>query len=202
MIENKEREIKFYIQDLEGLAERLRVCGADLMRERLLERNLRLDTEDHSLKQAGKLLRIRKDDRVRITYKENAEVKDGVITRTELEFVADDFGISKKLFESLGYQAVVVYEKYRREFQLGDVQVMLDELPFGNFIEIEGPNNALIDGVAQMLGLDRSKGIETNYLGLLERVKHNLGLQFRDLTFDNFQGVAVSAADLGVLPAD
>ncbi|MFW5714719.1 MAG: class IV adenylate cyclase, partial [Brevefilum sp.] len=160
------------------------------------------DTVDYRLKKDGRLLRIRKDDRVRITYKENAEIEDGVITRTELEFIADDFAISKKLFEALGYQVVESYEKYRSEYRLGDVKVMLDELPFGDFIEIEASNTALIDGVAQMLGLDRSCGIETNYLGLLEIVKKNLDLPFRDLTFENFKGVAVSAADMEVQPAD
>lgn len=201
-MENKEREIKFYIQDLATLADRLQVCGADLSRERMLERNIRLDTEDNSLKEDGRLLRIRKDDRVRVTYKDNAELDEGVITRTELEFIADDFFIAKKLFEALGYQVVVIYEKYRREYRLGDVKVMLDELPYGDFIEIEAPHTALIDGVGQMLGLDRSRGIETNYLGLLDIVKKNLNLPFRDLTFDNFDGLVVSAADLEVRPAD
>jgi len=201
-MENMEREIKFYIQDLADLADRLRVCGADLTRPRTLERNFRLDTEDHSLKGAGKLLRIRQDDRVRITYKADAQVDEGVISRTELEFIADDFTIARKLFEALGYQEVVIYEKYRREYRLGDVKVMLDELPFGDFIEIEAPNKDLIDGVVQMLGLDRSKGIPTNYLGLLEIVKQNRALSFRDLTFNNFEDREISAEDLQVQPAD
>lgn len=201
-MEIKEREIKLYIQDLSALADRLRVCGADLTRSRMLECNLRLDTEDHALKQEGRLLRIRQDDRVRITYKENAQVEDGVITRTELEFIADDLAVAKKLFEALGYKVVVLYEKYRREYRLGDVKVMLDELPYGDFIEIEAQNKALIDGVVQMLGLDRSRGIGTNYLGLLEIVKKNLNLNFRDLTFENFSSLTVSPSDLGVQPAD
>ena len=201
-MENKEREIKFYIQDLGMVADRLRICGADLTRPRKLERNFRLDTEDQALKETGRLLRIRQDNQVRITYKADAQVDEGVISRTELEFIADDFTIAKKLFEALGYREVVIYEKYRREYRLGDVKVMLDELPYGDFIEIEAPNKTLIDGVVQMLGLDRSKGIETNYLGLLEIVKTNLGLPFRDLTFENFEGQTVSASDLEVRPAD
>ena len=198
----KEREIKLYLKELAVIDDRLRVCGAELTRTRLLERNLRLDTAEHSLEKDGRLLRIRQDDRVRITYKENAQLEDGVITRTELEFIADDFAISKRLLEALGYQVVVIYEKYRREYQLGDVKVMLDELPFGDFIEIEASSTALIDGAVQMLGLDRSKGIGTNYLGLFVTVKKTLGLSFRDLTFDNFAGLSVSAEDLQVQPAD
>ncbi len=201
-MDTKEIEIKVYIQDLAGLADRLRMCGADLSRKRMLERNLRLDTEDQSLKKEGRLLRIRQDDRVRVTYKENAQLEAGVITRTELEFIVDEFAISKKLFAALGYQVIAIYEKYRQEYRLGDVKVMLDELPYGDFLEIEAPNIALIDGVGQMLGLDRSQGIETNYLGLFDMLKQNRGLAFRDLTFENFEGLSISASDLKVQPAD
>lgn len=197
-----EREIKLYIQDLPSLAERLRVCGADLTRPRTLEINLRLDTLDSSLRKEGRQLRLRKDDRVRVTYKENAQVENGIIARTEIEFTTDDFEVTRKLFEALGYQRVVVYEKFRQVFRLGDVEVFLDELPFGDFIEIEAPNNTLIEGAAQMLGLDWSQGIETNYLGLFEIFKMNTAIEFNDLTFENFQGIEVSPADLNVAPAD
>lgn len=198
----QEREIKLYIQDLPMLAERLRVCGAELTRPRTLELNLRMDTADNSLRKDGRMLRLRKDDRAHVTYKDNAQVEDGVIVRTEIEFTVDDFAVTQKLFEALGYHLVVIYEKYRRVFKLGDVVVMLDELPFGNFVEIEASNNALIEGVLQMLGLNMSAGIGMNYLGLFEIAKINAGLDFRDLTFENFQDANLSWADLGVEPAD
>jgi len=198
----QEREIKFYIQDLAKISERLRICGADQVRERVLERNLRMDTADHSLQKEGRLLRLRKDDRARITFKENAQIEDGVMSRTEIEFVADDFAVARKLFEALGYQVKVVYEKYRCVYRLGDVTVMLDELPFGDFVEIEAPNKTLIEGVAQMLGLNWSCAIGTNYLGLMQNAKVNAGLKFNDLTFENFQGLEISAEDLNVKAAD
>jgi len=199
---DQEREIKFYIQDLEALAARLHICGADLTRERTLEINLRLDTADHSLYKSGRLLRLRQDDRARVTYKADARVEEGVIARTELEFTVDDFAMARKLFEALGYQVVVSYEKYRRVYRLGDVEVVLDELPMGNFVEIEAPNNVLIEGVAQMLGLDWSKGIATNYLGLFEIARSRRKFTFNDLTFENFRELSIEPGDMGVLPAD
>jgi adenylate cyclase class 2 len=202
MMKDQEREIKFYIQDLEGIAERLRACGADLVRDRTLEINLRFDTPDHSLYKSGRLLRLRQDDIARVTFKENARVEGGVMARTELEFTVDDFAIARKLFESLGYQVVVTYEKYRRVYRLGDVEVVLDELPFGNFVEIEAPNNVLIEGVAQMLRLDWSRGIATNYLGLFEIARTSRALTFNDLTFENFRELTIQPEDMGVMPAD
>lgn len=198
----QEREIKFYIQNLETIAERLRLSGGDLVQPRVLESNFRLDTSDRRLQQTGRLLRLREDDQVRVTYKDNAKFEDGVITRTEIEFTADNMDAVQKLFEALGYKPVVVYEKYRRTYQLGDVKVMLDELPFGDFIEIEASNNILIEGMAQMLGLNWSRGISTNYLGLWAIAKENAGLDVTDLTFENLENVRLKPGDLEVEPAD
>jgi adenylate cyclase class 2 len=114
----------------------------------------------------------------------------------------DSFAVARKLFEALGYQVVVLYEKYRRVYRLGDVEVVLDELPFGDFVEIEAPNNVLIEGVAQMLGLDWSKGIATNYLGLFALARSRRGFTFNDLTFENFRDYELSPGDMGVEPAD
>lgn len=201
-MEDQEREVKFYIQDLEALAERLHICGADLTRVRTLEINLRLDTQDRSLYKQGRMLRLRQDDRARVTYKADARVEGGVIARTEIEFTVDNFTVALKLFEALGYQTMVIYEKYRRVYRIGDVEVTLDELPMGNFVEIEAPNNTLIEGVAQMLGLDWSKGIATNYIGLFETARANRGFTFNDLIFENFHDLTLLPGDMGVEPAD
>lgn len=201
-MEYQEREIKFYIQNLKILAERLRLSGGELIQPRVLEKNYRLDTANRSLQQSGKLLRLREDYHARVTFKENAQNEDGIIARTEIEFTADNIEAVQKLFESLGYKVVVGYEKYRQTYQLGDVKVMLDELPFGDFVEIEASNNVLIEGMTHMLGLKLSRAINTNYLGLWEIVKKSKGLVVRDLTFENLENMEFTPADLAVEPAD
>jgi adenylate cyclase class 2 len=198
----QEREIKFYVEDLGEIAERLRLCGAELTRPRVLERNLRLDKGDHDLAREGRLLRIRTDDKVSVTYKADARVEGGIIARTEIEFEADNAYMVQKLFEALGYRVVVAYEKYRSMHRLGDVVVVLDELPFGNFVEIEAPNNTLIEGVSQMLGLKWSRGMAINYLGLFEILKTKVDIDFNDLTFENFKELDITASDFGAQPAD
>ncbi len=198
----EEREIKLYLNDLDALASRVEICGADLVRGRVFERNIRLDTADSRLQNEGRLLRLRKDDRAAVTYKADASMEGGIVSRTEIELNVDNFEVAQKLFEALGYRKTVVYEKYRRVYKLGDVLVMLDELPFGDFVEIEAPNNILIDGMAQMLGLNVDLGIRTNYLGLFEVLKLKQNFKFDDLTFENFQHLVITQDDLGVEPAD
>ena len=97
---DQEREVKFYIQDLEAMADRLQACGADLVRQRTFELNLRFDTAFHELQKSGRLLRLRQDDRARVTFKGNAHVEGSVIARNELEFTVDDFAVARRLFEA------------------------------------------------------------------------------------------------------
>jgi adenylate cyclase, class 2 len=198
----EEREIKYYIDDLDRLRERLRICGAEQVQPRTFELNLRLDTPDHQLADQGILLRLRKDSRSRVTYKDSGKAENGIIARREIEFSTDDFEITRKLFEALGYQVMVTYEKYRETYILGDVEIALDEMPFGTFTEIEAPNNSMIDGASQMLGLDPSKGTAINYLGLFAIAKEKFPLDFEDLTFDNFKFIKISLRAIGLQPAD
>ena len=50
----------------------------------------------------------------------------------------------------------MLYEKYRTTYSLGDVLVTLDEMPYGHFSEIEGPNAARLQEIAESLWLDWS----------------------------------------------
>ena len=198
----QEKEVKFNLHDVEAMAARLEATGADLVRPRMLERNLRLDMPEGTLSAERRVLRLRQDDRVRVTYKDNTHTENGVLVRTEIEFTADNLEAARELFAALGYQVVVVYEKYRRVYHLGDVEVVLDEMPFGNFMEIEAPNTTLIEGVAQMLGLNWDRRVIASYLGLFEVLKRHQNIHFRDLSFENFTSLDITPADLEVEPAD
>ena len=198
----QEKEVKFYLNDLEAMASRLEATGAELVRPRILERNLRLDTSDGALSAEKRVLRLRQDDQVRVTYKDNTHTENGVLVRTEIEFATDNLEVVRKFFEALGYKVVVIYEKYRRAYRLGDVEVVLDEMPFGNFMEIEAPNTTLIEGVAQMLGLNWERRGIVSYLGLFEVLKKHREIDFRDLSFENFAALEIAPEDLEVEPAD
>ncbi len=79
---------------------------------------------------------------------------------------------------------------------------MLDELPFGAFVEIEGPDADSIRQTAEALGLAWDKRIPSSYLSLFQKARQNRGLKFRDLTFANFDHLVIEPADLEVSPAD
>ena len=197
----QELEVKFNLPDLASLEQRLVVQGARLLQARIHEINLRFDTVDGALSRSYQVLRLRQDSAARLTYKGPGEVRDGVRLRRELEFTVSDFDTARLFLVALGYQVIFMYEKYRATYEFDNVLVVLDEMPYGNFAEIEGPDGGSIQAAAGRLDLDWQRRILESYTVLFERAKVSLGLSFRDLSFANFAGLAVTAADLGVVPA-
>jgi adenylate cyclase class 2 len=195
---DKELEVKFYLPALVALRTRLEAAGAQLVQPRVHEINLRFDTPSGDLARGYRVLRLRQDAAARLTYKGPGELVDGVRSRQELEFTVSDFGTAHHFLEALGYEVSVMYEKYRATYTLEGVLVTLDEMPYGNFIEIEGPDGASIRRVAEVLGLDWERRILDSYIMLFDRLRERLGLAFRDLSFENFKALTVTGEMLGV----
>src|SRR6266545_4575361 len=141
----QETEAKFYVQDLKRIRNLLEELKAHLIQPRVLEKNIRFDLPDGSLASEKKVLRLRYDTAARLTYKSAGNREQGVLSRQEIEFVAEDFEKAKRFLEALGYQQIFYYEKFRATYELpetsgasedlgGLVHVMLDELPYGKFV--------------------------------------------------------------------
>lgn len=200
--DGQELEIKLYVADLEALRRRLESLGARLVQPRQEELNLRFDTPSGELARAHRVLRLRRDHAIHLTYKGPDEPVGGVRSRREIGVAVGDFEAAAALLEALGFRVSMTYEKRRAVFQLADVLVSLDELPYGDFTEIEGPQPAAIRAAAGQLGLDWEARIPQGYIALFERLRDALRLPFRDLTFENFAGLKVLPEQLGVRPAD
>jgi len=203
---SQEIEAKFYVKDSKEIESRIRELDARLIQPRVLETNLRFDLPDSRLRSAGRVLRLRQDTAARLTYKGAGHGEQGIVTRTEIEFTVEDFEKARSFLEALGYQKLFEYEKYRTTYLLqiseGSLHVMLDELPYGNFVEIEGENIQDIHSLAEKLKLNRSATISMSYSALFERLRMDLRLAFKDLTFANFEKISISAEQLRVQPAD
>jgi adenylate cyclase class 2 len=198
----QELEVKLYLVDMPAFQERLEAQGAKLQEARVHEINLRFDTPDGKLGRAAQVLRLRQDSRARMTFKGPGESMGGVYARQEIEFSVSDFQASRSLFEALGYQISLMYEKYRTTYVLEDQQVTLDEMPYGNFIEIEGPQAQGIHALAEKMGLNWETRILHSYTALFEQLQQKRGFTFRDLSFENFSNLNITPDDLGVTPAD
>lgn len=184
-----ETEVKIKVADLAAIAERIRAAGGTLAGERVHERNVRYDDADGTLTPVGRVLRLRQDRAIRLTYKEPRS-GDGGMTRTELEVSVSDFETAHRILGALGFAPAWEYEKYRTTYRLDDCEIVLDETPMGDFIEIEGDAQG-IETALHTLQLQNARRITESYSVLFERVKRRLGLSFRDLTFDNFLTIDV-----------
>jgi adenylate cyclase class 2 len=198
----QEIEVKFYVTDMPAIERKLLDLGARLAKERVHEVNLRFDTPGGELSRTFQVLRLRMDTAARLTYKGPGEVQEGVRVRREIEFTVGDFDSAHHLLEALGYEVSMMYEKYRTTYELEGALVTLDEMPFGFFIEIEGPDPASIRRINQQLALDWEARIPESYTALFERLRGALGFIFRDLSFENFEGLKVPPTELGVAAAD
>lgn len=198
----QETEVKFYVSDLSRLRARLDELDAHLAQERVLEMNLRFDLLGAPLRAEGRVLRLRQDTATRLTYKSASTKEEGVLSREEIEFIVEDFEKAKRLLEALGYQKLAYYEKYRTTYELAETHIMLDELPYGSFIEIEGESTRSIRAVAERLNLTWESAVGTSYIALFERVRKALNLSFQDISFTNFVNIKVDASHLEVCTAD
>jgi adenylate cyclase class 2 len=198
----QEIEAKFYVMDLPRIESRLQDLEAHLIQPRVLETNIRFDLPEASLRSEGRVLRLRQDTEARLTYKSASTNQQGVLNRTEIEFAVEDFEKAKQFLEALGYQKLIYYEKYRTTYELKECHIMLDEMPYGNFVEIEGDSIDSIRGVTEELRLNWDTTVPTSYSALFEHLKQTRKLSFQDISFKNFVDLSITPKDLGVTPAD
>jgi adenylate cyclase class 2 len=185
-----ETEVKIHVPDLDTIRARLESAGAALESGRVFERNVRYEDAAQTFTGRGIVLRLREDNRVRLTVKESPTLVDGMMARFEAEVTLDDFDVMDIILQKLGFKPFVVYEKYRTTYQLGAVEIVLDEMPYGNFVEIEGEPDT-IRAALDTLGLADAPRIGMSYLSLFEHIKAALDLAMHDLTFANFAGIDV-----------
>lgn len=189
--ETYETEVKLLVTDHAAVEARLNALGAVLVAPRVLERNARLDTPDRQLSARRQVLRLRADAHDRLTFKSEADsVVDGIIRREEYEVTVSNYDAMRTILARLGFAPYMTYEKYRTSYHYANTEVVLDELPYGRFIEIEG-EHAAIEQVIRALDLSAAPRIAASYTAIFERVRQALGLTFTDLTFANFEGISV-----------
>lgn len=158
---------------------------------RHFEDNLLLDTEDKQLGQKAAILRVRQSGETgSLTYKEKP-APDAPATqfkqRIEFETAIADPHQASAIFERLGYQKWFRYQKYRTIYRAAlpggkDLHVMFDETPIGNFIELEGEEEAILQAVS-LLGIRREECVLESYLVLQAAHCALEGRPFDDMIF-------------------
>lgn len=185
-----ETEVKFHVPDPPAMRAELLSLGARSL-GRSHEHNIRFENKAKGLQCARNLLRLRRDRKCTLTYKCAPSQADPEFKQlTELEVEVSEFDTMRLILASLGFHPEQVYEKWRETLVLDHTAFCLDALPFGNFLEIEGPKEQ-IRGFAGRLSLEWDRRILLNYLEIFEIIRADQGLSFSDVTFANFNGLAL-----------
>ena len=187
-MEHDEIEVKYHITDISALRLSLIDLGARSS-GRLFEENIRLEDARDSLISSKSLLRLRRDAKNTLTYKQALTENDNQYKiYREIETEVTDFDATRRILESLGFFPRQVYEKYRETFAFKNASLCLDTMPYGDFLEIES-ERIRIRELSDLLGFSWETRILATYLEMFEHLKKEVPLPFGDLTFANFRDV-------------
>lgn len=152
-----EIEAKFLNVDHDAVRRKLTDLGARLVTPRRLMRRAVIHTAEMTDKNA--FVRIRDEGyRTTITYKQFDD--DSVDGAKEFEVAVSDFETAVNLFAAAGLVHDSFQESYRENWQLGEVEVMLDEWPWLNpYLEIEATTEELVKEAAAKLGYEWSRAV-------------------------------------------
>jgi|SRR5882762_3156035 len=151
---------------------RLTAKQRDEVRARLLEIGAKYEREEfevntlytgEAIELGQAVLRLRRiDDRALLTYKERVGTRTDIKEQLEMETGVDNPDALEFILEALGYYPALVYEKRRETWRLGATEIVIDELPFGLFMEIEGEEQSIRD-IETRLAIKRLTSEESTY---------------------------------------
>ena len=131
-------------------------------------------SNDH-LRSTGSIVRIRKTDRRSIlTFKRRVENQFDVKQQIEYETEISDAAAAEAIINELGLKPVLVYEKYRDTWSFRSVELVIDELPFGDYMEIEGSITAIKEA-EMLLGIEDLETEHETYPRLTARLGEQNG---------------------------
>jgi adenylate cyclase class 2 len=121
------------------------------------------------LKPGSRALRLRRvGDHARLTFKRRFQTRSPIKHQEENETGVSDADAMNAILGALGFQPALVYEKRRTRWNVDTVKVVIDELPFGLFMEIEAAEKE-IKRIEKMLGAEAFEAVHETYPDLTVR---------------------------------
>ena len=136
-----------------------------------------------NLDETQSLLRLRRVERgATLTFKSTIDSTSDFKHRREDETPVGNADAMEAILRLLGFKIRLVYEKRRITWTWRSVEIVIDELPFGNYMEIEGEIDAIRDAEKQ-LGFEDLQVEHASYPALTRM----LGQSLHDSTEARFE---------------
>ncbi|HET6851316.1 MAG TPA: class IV adenylate cyclase [Pyrinomonadaceae bacterium] len=155
-----EKKFRLTKRQRDAVLKRLPEMGASLEGEEFEENTL---YDGDVLQRDICVLRLRRVGKnATLTYKKRIPSSSAIKQQREEETAVADPEAMEAILEALGFTPALVYEKRRQTWRLGNTEIVIDVLPFGLFMEIEGRVNE-IKAVERKLGLKGLKAEHATY---------------------------------------
>jgi adenylate cyclase class 2 len=185
-----ETEIKLRVKDSKQVRRRITELGFRPVQARYFENNYLFDFSDQRLRKARRLLRLRfAGDQGLLTFKGAPLRSRDYKVRPEIETNVEDGHQLREILHKLGMREVFCYEKFRTVYAPRGKReawetpnLVYDETPIGNFLELEGPQR-WIDEVARQLGYSRQEYITESYAALYQKSCLEAGKKLGNMIF-------------------
>src|SRR5438132_3657810 len=140
---------------------------------------LPLELEENTLYRGGRLdfgscaLRLRRvGDRAILTFKQRISTASPIKHQQEDETEVANADAAHAILTELGFRPALIYEKRRARWKIGKAKVVIDELPFGLFMEIEASEKE-IKRVEKLLGAEKFETVHETYPALTTKLGKN-----------------------------
>ena len=146
-----------------------------LIEQRMREMSLvprELENEENTIYRGGMLerpgcaLRLRRvNGRAILTFKQRRPGKSAIKYQDENEVAVAEADAMAAILAALNFRPGLIYEKRRTRWQVGKAKVVIDELPFGLFMEIEASVRE-IKRVEKLIGAEDLPAVLQTYPGM------------------------------------
>ncbi len=147
-----EKKYRLTMAQRDAVVQRLREVGAQVVRDEEFEENTIY--RGGALKVETTVLRLRRvGGKALLTFKERHPGSSAIKHQREEETEVADHEAMNVILEALGFTPALVYEKRRQTWAFENTEVVIDELSFGLFMEIEGEEKD-IEAAERKLGIE------------------------------------------------
>lgn len=155
-----EKKYRITLEQRRAVEKRMRALGC---RPRPVEFEENTVYGGGDLRPGQRALRLRRvNDHAILTSKRRFPTRSPIKHQEENETRVNDAAATDAILQALGFKPALVYEKRRARWSVGKAEVVIDELPFGLFMEIEASEKE-IARVEKKIGAETFTSVSETY---------------------------------------